>query len=66
MLDHYFDGAAGGSVFKEEHVHEHAHQRAVTAAIGEGPGALRAAFEKYRAAGEEVLPKQVELLSAAP
>ena len=36
MLDHYFDGAAGASAFKEEHVHEHNNQRAVTAAIGRG------------------------------
>ena len=42
MLDHYFDGAAGASVFKAEHAHEHASQRAVTAALADGPDALRA------------------------
>ncbi len=52
MLDHYFDGAAGAPVFKEEHVHEHASQREVTVALGDGPDALRAAFEKYRVAAE--------------
>jgi hypothetical protein len=52
MLDYYFDGAAGAPVFKEEHVHEHANQRVVTAAIGEGPAALRVALETYRVAAE--------------
>src|SRR5262245_21046774 len=33
MLDHYFDGAAGAAIFKEEHETEHAMQRAVTRAI---------------------------------
>src|SRR4029079_16383371 len=41
MLDHYFDGAAGAAVFKQEHVEEHAQQRIVTAAIEAGPDALR-------------------------
>ena len=62
MLDFYFDGAAGASVFKEEHVHEHAHQRAVTVAIGEGPVALRAAFETYRVAAEAHLKHEEDVM----
>lgn len=52
MLDHYFDGAAGAPVFKEEHVHEHTSQRVVTVAIADGPVELHAAFETYRVAAE--------------
>ena len=62
MLDHYFDGAAGASVFKEEHVHEHANQRAVTAAMAEGPVALHAAFEAYRVAAEAHLKHEEEVM----
>ena len=62
MLDHYFDGAAGASVFKEEHVHEHAKQRAVTLAVGEGPVALRAAFEAYRVAAEMHLQHEEDVM----
>ena len=62
MLDYYFDGAAGALVFKEEHVHEHAHQRAVTAAVGEGPIALRAAFERYRVAAEAHLQHEEDVM----
>ena len=62
MLDHYFDGAAGAAVFKEEHVHEHAHQRVVTAAIDEGPAALRAAFETYRVAAEAHLKHEEDVM----
>lgn len=62
MLDHYFDGAAGAAVFKEEHVHEHAHQHAVTRAIGEGPAALRIAFESYRVAAEAHLQHEEDVM----
>ena len=62
MLDHYFDGAAGASVFKEEHVHEHIIQLEVTAAIDEGPVALRAAFGKYRAAAEAHLQHEEDVM----
>ena len=47
MLDHYFDGAAGAALFKDEHVQEHAMQAAVTAAIPRGADPLRAAFAAY-------------------
>jgi len=62
MLDHYFDGAAGAAVFKEEHVHEHAQQRAVAAAIGDGPVALRAAFETYRVTAEAHLKHEEDVM----
>jgi hypothetical protein len=62
MLDHYFDGAAGASVFKEEHVHEHANQRAVTAAMAEGPVALHAAFGAYRVAAEAHLLHEEDVM----
>jgi hypothetical protein len=35
MLDHYFDGAAGAPMFKDEHIQEHAAQQTVTAAIAD-------------------------------
>lgn len=62
MLDHYFDGAAGAAVFKEEHVHEQALQGAVTVAIGEGPVALRAAFETYCVAAEAHLQHEEDVM----
>jgi len=62
MLDLYFDGAAGAPVFREEHVQEHAGQRAVTAAIGQGAAALRAAFEAYRAAAEAHLKHEEDVM----
>jgi len=62
MLDHYFDGAAGGAAFRAEHVDEHAHQRLVTAAIGEGAVALRAAFDKYRVAAEAHLQHEEDVM----
>jgi len=62
MLDHYFDGAAGASVFKEEHVYEHANQRAVTVAIGEGPVVLRAVFETYCVAAEAHLKHEEDVM----
>ncbi|MEO8135515.1 MAG: hemerythrin domain-containing protein, partial [Betaproteobacteria bacterium] len=49
MLDHYFDGAAGAATLKDEHVQEHAVQRAVSHALPEGVAALRTAFAAYRA-----------------
>jgi hypothetical protein len=61
MLDYYFDGAADTAVFKEEHVNEHASQRAITAAIGAGPVALRAAFETYRPAAEAHLKHEEDI-----
>jgi hypothetical protein len=61
MLDYYFDGAADTAVFKDEHVHEHANQRAITAAIGEGPVALRAAFETYCIAAEAHLKHEEDI-----
>jgi len=62
MLDYYFDGAAGASVFMEEHVHEHAHQGVVTVAIGEGPAALRTSFETYRVAAEAHLKHEEDVM----
>jgi hypothetical protein len=62
MLDYYFDGAAGASVFKAQHVHEHANQRVVTAAMGEGPAALRVAFETYRVAAEAHLKHEEDVM----
>ena len=62
MLDHYFDGAAGASVFKEEHVHEHAAQRLVTAALAQGPAALRAAFDAYRVVAEAHLQHEEDVM----
>lgn len=62
MLDHYFDGAAGAAVFKEEHVQEHASQRAVTVALAEGADALRAAFERYRVVAEAHLQHEEDVM----
>jgi hypothetical protein len=62
MLDHYFDGAAGAEVFKEEHVQEHAKQRAVSVAVRAGPVALRAAFEAYRTAAEMHLQHEEDVM----
>jgi hypothetical protein len=62
MLDHYFDGAAGAQVFKEEHVREHAGQRTVTAAIAAGPDALRRAFAAYRALAEAHLVHEEDVM----
>ena len=62
MLDFYFDGAAGASVFKAEHVHEHASQRAVTAAAGEGTLALRAAFDAYRVEAEAHMQHEEDVM----
>jgi hypothetical protein len=62
MLDHYFDGAAGASVFKEEHAREHASQRAVTAAVAEGADALRGAFEAYRVVAEAHLQHEEDVM----
>jgi hypothetical protein len=62
MLDYYCDGAAGASVFKEEHVHERAIQSAVTAAICARSVALRVAFEKYRVATEAHLKHEEDVM----
>ena len=62
MLDFYFDGAAGSAVFKEEHEHEHASQRAVGAAMAAGPETLRAAFLAYRAMAEAHLLHEEDIM----
>ena len=62
MLDHYFDGAAGAAVFKDEHVREHASQHAVTKAIDEGAVGLRAAFEAYRTVAEAHLQHEEDVM----
>ena len=62
MLDYYFDGAAGASVFKEEHAHEQNHQRAVTVAIGEGAAALCTVFNTYRVAAEAHLKHEEDVM----
>jgi len=62
MLDHYFDGAAGAPLFKEEHVEEHAGQRAVTAALSDGPDAVRAAFARYRDLAEAHLKHEEDVM----
>ena len=62
MLDHYFDGAAGAAVFRAEHVREHAAQDAVTAALGQGVGALRAAFAAYQALAEAHLKHEEDVM----
>jgi hypothetical protein len=62
MLDHYFDGAADAPLFKEEHVREHASQRAVTVAAAAGPDALRTAFEAYRSVAEAHLQHEEDVM----
>lgn len=62
MLDHYFDGAAGASAFREEHVQEHAAQRAVTDAILAGAATLRVAFAAYRAFAEAHLKHEEDIM----
>jgi hypothetical protein len=62
MLDHYFDGAAGAGMFREEHVDEHAMQAAVTAAIGAGAAAVRAAFAAYRVFAEAHLKHEEDIM----
>lgn len=48
MLDHYFDGAAGATMFRHEHAREHAAQQAVTDALVCDAAAWRTAFAAYR------------------
>jgi len=62
MLDHYFDGAAGAPAFREEHVQEHAGQSAVTAALADGPDAVRAAFARYRDLAEAHLKHEEDIM----
>lgn len=62
MLDHYFDGAAGAAMFKDEHVQEHAMQHAVTEAIPQGAAALRTAFTAYRVAAEAHLQHEEDIM----
>lgn len=62
MLDHYFDGAAGSAVFREEHVREHANQHAVTVALGQGTDAWRAEFERYRVTAEAHLKHEEDVM----
>jgi hypothetical protein len=62
MLNHYFDGAAGGDMFKEEHVREHEAQHTVTTALARGSDALRAAFNAYRELAEAHLRHEEDVL----
>ena len=62
MLDHYFDGAAGAALFKEEHVLEHAAQHTVTAAIATGSTALRVAFAAYCVVAEAHLKHEEDIM----
>jgi hypothetical protein len=62
MLDHYFDGAAGASMFKDEHVQEHAAQQAVTDAIRAGAGPVRTAFAAYRTLAEAHLLHEEDIM----
>jgi Hemerythrin HHE cation binding domain len=62
MLDHHFDGAAGQAMFKEEHVQEHALQRAVTEALPESAAAVRTAFTAYRAFAEAHLKHEEDIM----
>jgi len=62
MLDRYFDGAAGGAMFRAEHVAEHAMQAQVGEAVSQGPDALRAAFAAYRACAEAHLLHEEDVM----
>jgi len=62
MLDHYFDGAAGAAMFKDEHVQEHGLQQAVTDAIALGASAVRAAFAAYRVLAETHLRHEEDIM----
>jgi hypothetical protein len=62
MLDHHFDGAAGAATFREEHVHEHAMQAAVTRAIRDGAAPTRQAFAAYRAMAEAHLQHEEDIM----
>jgi len=62
MLDHHFDGAAGAAMFKDEHVHEHAMQQAVTDALPQGAAAVRAAFAAYRVMAEAHLKHEEDIM----
>ena len=62
MLDHYFDGAAGAAMFKDEHVQEHELQHAVTDAVAEGIGAVRTAFAAYREFAEAHLRHEEDIM----
>jgi hypothetical protein len=62
MLDHYFDGAAGAAMFKDEHVQEHAAQHAVTGAIPDGVAALRAAFAVYSVVAQAHLKHEEDIM----
>ena len=62
MLDQTFDGAAGAATFREEHVQEHALQRAVTYALPDGAAALRAAFAAYRVFAEAHLQHEEDIM----
>jgi hypothetical protein len=62
MLDQNFDGAAGAALFRDEHVHEHAMQTAVAAAIPAGADMVRAAFTDYRAMAEAHLRHEEDVM----
>ena len=62
MLDRYFDGAVNAALFRAEHVDEHALQAAVTAAIAQGPDALRMAWAAYREGAEAHLLHEEDIM----
>ena len=62
MLDHYFDGAAGAAMFKDEHVQEHAAQATVTHAVADGVAALSSAFAAYRVFAEAHLKHEEDIM----
>jgi len=62
LLDHYFDGAVGAAMFKDEHAHEHTLQAAVTDAVANGGAALRTAFAAYRAMAEAHLKHEEDIM----
>ena len=62
MLDHFFDGAAGASLFAEEHQQEHEAQAVVTVALEAELATLDQAFTAYRALAEAHLLHEEEVL----
>jgi hypothetical protein len=62
LLDHFFDGAAGADRFKAEHEQDHAMRAAVTHALADGAGALRAAFAAYRGFAEAHLLHEEDIM----
>ncbi|HSW07719.1 hypothetical protein [Aquabacterium sp.] len=62
MLDHFFDGAVGAAMFKDEHAQEHAAQQAVTQSLADGAAALRSAFAAYRVIAEAHLQHEEDIM----